>query len=139
MKPRLIISWILAVLLAVMFISSGFTKLRDLNGTMGMTLRDWFAGQALTGWMHDGLPRDRDDVVARECYAMADAMLAERATSVDAPSSSAGLLEALEEAHRALMHYEWYANPKSGWASTENLTVRGMVDAAIAKAKGGAA
>lgn len=44
----------------------------------GMTLRDWFAGQALTGWMHDGLPRDRDDVVARECYAMADAMLAER-------------------------------------------------------------
>lgn len=45
----------------------------------GMTLRDWFAGQALTGWMHDGLPRDRDDVVAHECYAMADAMLAERA------------------------------------------------------------
>ncbi|MGE4321961.1 MAG: hypothetical protein AB7E60_02905 [Sphingobium sp.] len=44
-----------------------------------MTLRDWFAGQALTGWMHDGLPRDRDDVVAHECYAMADAMLAERA------------------------------------------------------------
>jgi hypothetical protein len=46
------------------------------------------------------------------------------------------LLEALEEAHRALMHYEWYANPKSGWASTDNLTVRGMVDAAIAKALG---
>lgn len=49
------------------------------------------------------------------------------------------LLEALKEAHRALMFYEWYNNPKSGWASSDNVTVRGMVDAAIAKATGEAA
>ncbi|WP_313326287.1 hypothetical protein [Sphingobium yanoikuyae] len=110
----------------------------------GMALRDWFASQALVGLMshsvHDHCPLFGDgEPFARDAYAVADAMLTERAKSVDAPSSSSGLLEALEEAHRALMHYEWYANPKSGGASTENLTVRGMVDAAIAKAKGGAA
>lgn len=47
----------------------------------GMTLRDWFAGQALAGrcfslgeagegWTHEE--------IARECYGQADAMLAER-------------------------------------------------------------
>ncbi len=44
------------------------------------------------------------------------------------------LLEALLEAHRALRKYEWYDNPKSGWASDDNATVRSMVDAALAKA-----
>ncbi|PQM29429.1 hypothetical protein CVO77_00380 [Sphingopyxis lindanitolerans] len=49
------------------------------------------------------------------------------------------LLAALLEAHRALNFYEWYNNPASGWASEDNTTVRGVVDAAIAKATGGAA
>ena len=116
----------------------------------GMTLRDWFASQvdvaayspAATFETANGRAPTVDELsgyIVAIRFNEADAMLAERAKSVDVPSSSSGLLEALEEAHRALMHYEWYANPKSGWASTENLTVRGMVDAAIAKAKGGAA
>ena len=46
------------------------------------------------------------------------------------------LLDALKAAHGALMYYEWYANPKSGWASPENETLRGAVEAAIAKATG---
>lgn len=50
----------------------------------GMTLRDWFAGQALTGVIayqdrgldvHDPLP---SQVIARIAYELADAMLLER-------------------------------------------------------------
>lgn len=48
------------------------------DGREGMTLRDWFAGQALAGiqtlecigWTHKEL--------AQHCYSLADAMLAER-------------------------------------------------------------
>lgn len=63
----------------------------------GMSLRDWFAGQALTGvirdvraemqamgeWTDLGEP-DTDGalLIAEQCYAMADAMLAERAKGV---------------------------------------------------------
>ena len=53
----------------------------------GMTLRDWFAGQAL-GWMlacareywdtHTGEPVQGCVAYAASAYAMADAMLAER-------------------------------------------------------------
>jgi hypothetical protein len=42
----------------------------------GMTLRDWFAGQALTGLLMANY--QVDDVVAREAYDAADAMLAAR-------------------------------------------------------------
>lgn len=46
----------------------------------GMSLRDWFAGQALMGFMacRDG-PSDRS-VTARFCFEYADAMLAARKT-----------------------------------------------------------
>ena len=44
----------------------------------GMTLRDWFAGQALTGWIAaiDGHPLPED--AAMVAYSYADAMLAAR-------------------------------------------------------------
>lgn len=47
----------------------------------GMTLRDWFAGQALAGWIastvHDSeMPDDKD--TARGCYEYADAMIEAR-------------------------------------------------------------
>lgn len=57
------------------------------GGFEGMSLRDWFAGQALAGWLssypggaihpaqHDGKPAD----LARHSYALADAMLRARA------------------------------------------------------------
>ena len=46
----------------------------------GMSLRDWFAGQALAGRMINGFASSADaDVHARVAYKMADAMLAERA------------------------------------------------------------
>ena len=41
----------------------------------GMTLRDWFAGQALTGLYERSLS---DSHMAHRAYRMADAMLAER-------------------------------------------------------------
>lgn len=48
----------------------------------GLTLRDWFAGQALAGevarWGNDNCPHDHASAVAHNCYAMADAMLAAR-------------------------------------------------------------
>lgn len=52
----------------------------------GMTLRDWFAGQALTGMLAHGTryrPRPGDpenwhEAIAKEAFEIADAMLAER-------------------------------------------------------------
>jgi hypothetical protein len=52
----------------------------------GMTLRDWFAGQSLTRLEiipdADGFG-DEDAVVARHAYAVADAMMVERARDPD--------------------------------------------------------
>jgi hypothetical protein len=45
----------------------------------GMTLRDYFAGQALTGWISDPNVTDWDKPKAAQfCYEFADAMLAAR-------------------------------------------------------------
>ena len=47
----------------------------------GMTLRDWFAGQALMGQIASEAPDfvDKDaEATAKRCYQIADAMLAER-------------------------------------------------------------
>lgn len=50
----------------------------------GMTLRDWFAGHALAGVLSfttgapDGCLQMEPKKAAREAYAMADAMIAER-------------------------------------------------------------
>lgn len=44
----------------------------------GMTLRDYFAGQALAS-LHEWGLSDLGQKSAKACYAMADAMLAERA------------------------------------------------------------
>lgn len=43
----------------------------------GMTLRDWFAGQALTGWLSDGVVSE-PQYCAEFAYRMADAMLEAR-------------------------------------------------------------
>ena len=59
----------------------------DMGGEPGMTLRDYFAGRAVTLFhlteqnvdaILDGKPADHG-AVARFCYGLADAMLAERA------------------------------------------------------------
>ena len=42
----------------------------------GMSLRDWFAGQALAQLaMMQGIDKDYDNRIAKQCYALADAML----------------------------------------------------------------
>lgn len=61
------------------------------------------------------------------CFSHADARLIAAAPE---------LLQALEEAHRALRKYEWYNNPASGWATPEDAPLRHRVDAALAKATG---
>lgn len=58
------------------------------EGRPGMSLRDWFAGQALIGLMshsvHDHCPLfGGGQPFARDAYIVADAMLAERAKSSD--------------------------------------------------------
>jgi len=45
--------------------------------TPGMTLRDWFAGQALTGLFNIS-NRMPDETIAGQCYGIAGAMLAAR-------------------------------------------------------------
>lgn len=44
----------------------------------GMTLRDYFAGQALVGSMHTALGSKEVDRLGELCYLAADAMLMER-------------------------------------------------------------
>jgi hypothetical protein len=51
----------------------------------GMSLRDWFVGQALAGWLgsygadsNHPVLNETTGMVAQHSYAMADAMLAER-------------------------------------------------------------
>lgn len=47
------------------------------HGSYGMTLRDWFAGQALAGLLVNAIPVHLD-IDAKNAYAAADAMLAAR-------------------------------------------------------------
>lgn len=58
----------------------------DVHTKSGMSLRDWFAGQALIGGLaqmaHPSIDMSYDidtTKMATSCYAFADAMLAERA------------------------------------------------------------
>ena len=58
---------------------------QDIDFTMGMTLRDYFAGQALAGNLEQGLEDDMNikwwhpsEKIAKRAYAIADAMLKAR-------------------------------------------------------------
>ena len=44
----------------------------------GMTLRDYFAAQAMQGDLIGGVHHDNFDITAKRAYIMADAMLKER-------------------------------------------------------------
>lgn len=48
------------------------------DGAEGMSLRDYFAAQALTGAFRGGDADIDDDLFARRCYEIADAMLVAR-------------------------------------------------------------
>ena len=49
----------------------------------GMTLRDWFAGQALEGQAHRfDHPHNHRELLAKDCYEIADAMLKARSANV---------------------------------------------------------
>ena len=51
-----------------------------IEASTGMSLRDWFAGQALAGWLavETGTIMGYEPSIAKGCYDLADAMLAER-------------------------------------------------------------
>lgn len=53
----------------------------NVNGQEGMTLRDWFAGQALSGMLSDGEMTENGGALFLPdlAYAFADKMLAARA------------------------------------------------------------
>ena len=57
-----------------------FPNSNDVCGCYGMSLRDWFAGQALAGAIHirASSPDDRF-AFAAAAYAISNAMIAERA------------------------------------------------------------
>lgn len=94
----------------------------------GHTKEPWTVYAGLAGWIvQRGSSGGFVVEDANEERALADAILI---------AAAPDLLEALKEADRALKYYEWYSNPKSGWALPDNSSLRGMVDAAIAKAEG---
>ena len=51
------------------------------EGEHGMTLRDYFAAKAMQGMLSGKLINTKTAVIAQDCYAMADAMLAVREAS----------------------------------------------------------
>ena len=55
------------------------------NGVPGMSLRDWFAGQAMAGWLASFGPDDgyRSAGIAEFAYEIADDMLAARSGGQD--------------------------------------------------------
>ncbi len=61
-------------------------KLDDLfkPAAPGMSLRDWFAGQALAGLLADSAFNDSPARFGLAAYALADAMLAARAAKKEA-------------------------------------------------------
>ena len=58
------------------------TDIYGYDTSSGMSLRDWFAGQAMAGLLRDNRTGcanfDRQDQLSRLAYQMADAMLAAR-------------------------------------------------------------
>jgi len=54
------------------------TAVIDKEATGGMSLRDWFAGQALAWAGHDNWTSSDPRLLAERAYQMADAMLAAR-------------------------------------------------------------
>ena len=49
----------------------------------GMSLRDWFAGKALEGQAHRfDHPHNHRELLAKDCYEIADAMLQARSANV---------------------------------------------------------
>lgn len=56
-------------------------------GDLGMSLRDWFAGQALAQLARHG-PDATSEAVAFACYRQADAMLAQRLKPTATPNPS---------------------------------------------------
>jgi hypothetical protein len=52
----------------------------------GMSLRDWFAGQALAGLI--ALSKETNEVLAETCFAVAGAMIAARAPALTAASET---------------------------------------------------
>lgn len=88
----------------------------------GMTLRDWFAGQALAG-----LVATEGDGAAKYAYFMADAMLAERSKAIAVPvDHSADLLAALQKARGFVLASDHVSSAR----------VLEQVEAAIAAATG---
>lgn len=68
---------------------SAFPQINDTPGYPawpGMTLRDWFAGQALSGWLASFGPDDavKAEQVAKFSYEIADAMISIREEDLDA-------------------------------------------------------
>ena len=52
-------------------------------GSPGMSLRDWFAGKALEGQAHRfDHPHNHRELLAKDCYEIADAMLRARSANV---------------------------------------------------------
>lgn len=59
----------------------------DVSSYSGMTLRDWFAGQALAGMLADTAVNGEPDAIAKCCYSQADAMLLARSQTLNAPKA----------------------------------------------------
>ena len=67
-----------------------------LHPDPGMSLRDYFAGQALAGWLAVTDSPPPPEMAAKRCYSYADAMIAARGMPADDAEMRLLLGEALE-------------------------------------------
>ncbi len=65
---------------------SGYPTVTVAASHQGMSLRDWFAGQAITGLTTRCLTKDDWQRLPFTCYEVADAMIALRALSHKEPT-----------------------------------------------------
>ncbi len=109
-----------------------------IETTGGMTLLDYFAGQAMTGWLASYQPGDGTPVPSKSAeffYSLADAMIEHRdgqhTVNARPVAAAPDLVEALELIAKLTPHAANAAD-----AMSLHLTVKAIAETAIAKARG---
>ena len=90
---------------------------KDVSFVTGISLRDWFAGQAIVGLIANGVVRNSKQVAA-DAYTVADRMI--QAAS-NAPVNHVGMAVVLEDLPPLMWHAELGKSLRDHWIAETNL------------------